>query len=165
MSTEVEEVVEKVVAEVVEELVEEGTDDEHGGIFSGTFFFVCSNDTRATPNMVRVRPRKRENVTGSFRPTKPMMAAKKGFVTSTTMTRRAPIMDIACNQQESPIVIPMNAESRIHPTSAAAASFWRKDWPDERFRTPMKMRNTVVARSPLKVLRKRLLPFHMPSQM
>ena len=97
-------VVHVVVSVVVAVVGEEEEDDENdlGGSISGSCSLfvvfivddVCSNDTNATPHMVSVRPKIRNKVTGSFKPMKPISAAKNGFVTSTTITRRAPIMAI-----------------------------------------------------------------------
>ena len=97
-------VVVSVVVAVAGEEEEDEEDEENdlGGSISGSCSLfvvfivddVCSNDTNATPHMVSVRPRKRNKVTGSFKPMKPISAAKNGFVTSTTITRRAPIIAI-----------------------------------------------------------------------
>ena len=94
-------VVVAVVVAVAGEDEEDKEDDLEGSISESCSLFVvfivddvCSNDTNATPHMVSVRPKIRNKVTGSFKPMKPISAAKNGFVTSTTITRRAPIIDM-----------------------------------------------------------------------
>jgi len=61
--------------------------------------------------------------------------------------------------------MPVNADKRIHPISTFVASLYRNVCFIDTFKIAIITRNIDVARRPLNVFRKRLLPFHIPSQM